>query len=150
MNTEESAKKAKNVFWSFCPLEFFECLDMTNEQAGKIFKSVIGQLIRNNVPENSMAYPMYQRTNDYRRKKVAAANKRWENSKPKDPIPLPRNKQEVIDYAEDNSLDVDDALEWAQINLKDRGGKDKDGNPIRNWKMACSAYCAAMQNKRNS
>lgn len=76
MSTSES-KTNRNYFWSFCPLDFYDCTDMSNEQAGKIFKEILGQLIKNKVPENSMAYPMYLRTMEYREKKRMAINKRW-------------------------------------------------------------------------
>ena len=63
---------------------------------------------------------------------------------------LPRNKQEVIEFAIDNGLDCDDASTWAEQNLKERRGKDKDGNPILNWKGALTNYCKAMERKRSA
>ena len=65
-------------------------------------------------------------------------------------IPLPKNKQEVIEFAIDNGLDPDDASTWAEQNLKERRGKDKDGNPILNWKGALTNYCKAMERKRSA
>ncbi len=65
-------------------------------------------------------------------------------------IPLPKNKQEVIEFACDNGLDPDDASTWAEQNLKERRGKDKDGNPILNWKGALTNYCKAMERKRSA
>lgn len=65
-------------------------------------------------------------------------------------IPLPRNKQEVLEFAADNGLDVDDASTWAEQNLRERRGKDKDGNPIENWKGALVNYCKAMERKRSA
>lgn len=65
-------------------------------------------------------------------------------------IPLPKNKQEVIDFAVDNGLDTDDASTWAEQNLRERNGKDKDGNPIMNWKGALTNYCKAMKSKRSA
>lgn len=63
---------------------------------------------------------------------------------------LPRNKQEVIEFAIDNGLDPDDASTWAEQNLKERRGRDKDGNPILNWKGALTNYCKAMERKRSA
>lgn len=63
-------------------------------------------------------------------------------------VQLPRNKQEVVEFAIDNGLDTDDASTWAEINLKERKGKDKDGKPIMNWKGALTNYCKAMADKR--
>ena len=65
-------------------------------------------------------------------------------------IPLPKNKQEVIEFAADNGLDCDDASTWAEQNLKERRGMDKDGNPINNWKGALTNYCRAMKKKRSA
>jgi len=65
-------------------------------------------------------------------------------------IPLPKGKQEVIEFAADNGLDVDDASTWAEQNLKERHGKDKDGNLIKNWKGALMNYCKAMKKKRSA
>ena len=63
---------------------------------------------------------------------------------------LPKNKQEVIEFAIDNGLDPDDASTWAEQNLKERRGRDKDGNPILNWKGALTNYCKAMERKRSA
>ena len=63
-------------------------------------------------------------------------------------VQLPRNKQEVIEFALDNGFDTDDASTWAEINLKERKGKDKNGKPILNWKGALTNYCKAMADKR--
>lgn len=148
MNTNESTKKSKPFTWfKFYPSDWIDVLTMTEKEAAKRFKDMVKRLASNKAPEGTIEANMINESIAYAAKRRENVMKRWNKEKAE---PLPRNKQEVIEYAEDNSLDVDDALEWAQINLKDRGGKDKDGNPIRNWKMACSAYCAAMQNKRNS
>ena len=63
---------------------------------------------------------------------------------------LPRNKQEVIEFAIDNGLDPDDASTWAEQKIKERRGRDKDGNPILNWKGALTNYCKAMERKRSA
>ena len=63
---------------------------------------------------------------------------------------LPRNKEEVRLFAIDNGLDVDDANDWAEMNLRERHGRDKDGMPIRNWKGAILNYCKAMAAKRET
>lgn len=65
-------------------------------------------------------------------------------------VKLPRTKQEVIEFAIDNGLDPDDASTWAEQNLKERHGMDKDGNQIMNWKGALTNYCKAMKKKRSA
>lgn len=63
--------------------------------------------------------------------------------------PLPKNKEEVRTFALDRGLDIDDALEWAELNLKERRGKDKAGRPITNWKGAVIRWCGAKKKKRS-
>lgn len=70
---------------------------MTNEQAGKIFKTVLGQLIKNDVPESSMAYSMYSRTLEYREKKKMAANKRWREHFNQEMATTPQSCEESTD-----------------------------------------------------
>lgn len=79
----------------------------------------------------------------------AARENGKKGGRPVSSCPLPKNKSEVIDFASDNGLDVDDASEWAEINLKERKGKDASGKPIKNWKGALVNYCKAMKEKRS-
>ena len=65
-------------------------------------------------------------------------------------VKLPKTKQEVIEFAIDNGLDPDDASTWAEQNLRERRGRDKDGNLIMNWKGALTNYCKAMEKKRSA
>ena len=62
----------------------------------------------------------------------------------------PKDKHEVIEFAIDNGLDPDDASTWAEQNLRERRGRDKDGNPINNWKGALTNYCKAMKTRRSA
>lgn len=84
----------------------------------------------------------------------AAYKARVENGmkggRPPSKVALPKNKQEVIEFAADNGLDTDDASTWAEQNLRERRGKDKDGKPIDNWKGALVNYCKAMKKKRSA
>lgn len=80
----------------------------------------------------------------------ASAENGKKGGRPPVKAPLPKNKQEVIEFAIDNGLDCDDASTWAEQNLKERRGKDKDGNPINNWKGALTNYCKAMERKRSA
>ena len=58
-------------------------------------------------------------------------------------IPAPRDKHEVLDFAEDNGLDVEDARLWYERNYVERPGCDKDGEVIRNWRGALINACKA-------
>lgn len=80
----------------------------------------------------------------------ASAENGKKGGRPPVKIPLPKNKQEVIEFAIDNKLDPDDASTWAEQNLRERLGRDKDGNPILNWKGALTNYCKAMERKRSA
>lgn len=88
---------------------------------------------------------MIGESENYSKQRREAVMKRWQANKP---IPLPKDKAEVIAFAEDNGLDVDDALEWAEINLKERKGKDKNGEPIMNWQAALKGYCNSKELNR--
>lgn len=76
----------------------------------------------------------------------AAAAARW--GPPADNIPLPKKKQEVIDFATDNGLDLADVEQWIAMSLKERRGRDKDGKAIKNWKGALIKFCQKMSDKR--
>ena len=80
----------------------------------------------------------------------ASAENGKKGGRPPVRIHLPKTKQEVIEFAIDNGLDPDYASTWAEQNLKERRGKDKDGNPILNWKGALTNYCKAMERKRSA
>ena len=60
----------------------------------------------------------------------------------------PRDKQEVLDFAADNGLDVDDARLWYERNFIERPGCDRYGEVIRNWKGALVAACKAERERR--
>ncbi len=142
----------KRLTWfRFFPSDWIEVLGMSEKQAGKRFKELITRLSVNKAPSNSVEESMIKDSFEYTEKKRLAALKRWrEREMNMNSMTLPKNKQEVIDFAVESGLDVDDAVTWAQINLSERKGKDKDGNPIVNWNAACSAYCASVEKKRKA
>ena len=143
MSTNEQPKKKREAFvwYKFFPCHWIDILMMTDNKAGKRFKQAITRLIDNNAPEGTEEHKMISESVMFSQRQRARVMNRWK-------IPLPKDKSEVIAFAEDNGLDVDDALEWAQINLKERHGKDKDGEPIMNWQKHCAGYCEAKRNKR--
>lgn len=142
MSTSETKKKREAFVWyKFFPCHWVNILMMTDNQAGKRFKQAITRLIDNNAPEGTEEHKMIAESVMFSERQRARINKRWGK------IPLPKNKAEVIAFAEDNGLDVDAALEWAEINLKERKGNDKNGEPIHNWKKACAGYCESLKNK---
>lgn len=76
----------------------------------------------------------------------AAAAARWRP--PAEDIPLPKKKQEVIDFALCNRLDLADVEQWIAMTIKERKGRDKDGAAIKNWKGALIKFCQKMADKR--
>ena len=77
---------------------------------------------------------------------IASANAR--NARKANPG-APKSKQEVLDFAADNGLDVDDARLWYERNYVERPGCDKDGEVIRNWRGALINACKAEASKRS-
>lgn len=53
----------------------------------------------------------------------------------------PADTGELYAFAAANDLDDIDAREWYEM-CTSRGWRDRYGNPIRDWKLACEAYCA--------
>lgn len=78
----------------------------------------------------------------------ASAENGKKGGRPPVRIPLPKDKQEVLNFAADHGLDTFDASEWYEINIKGRGGYDKNGKPIYNWPGALTNHCKAMEANR--
>lgn len=53
-------------------------------------------------------------------------------------------------FIDDQGLDYTDAREWWEMTMVDREGKDRDGKPIRNWKITCRRFCEAKAKNRRS
>lgn len=65
-----------------------------------------------------------------------------------DEIPQPKSKKEVLDFAADNGLDIDDARTWWERNFVERPGCDRYGEVFKNWKGALVNACRAESKKR--
>ncbi|MBQ3720830.1 MAG: hypothetical protein II850_07600 [Fibrobacter sp.] len=65
------------------------------------------------------------------------------------PVRLP-DFVEFTAFIDAQGLDYTDAREWWEMTMVDRDGKDRDGKPIRNWKIACRRFCEAKANKRKT
>lgn len=78
MSTSEKQRpRQKTYYWSFNAVEFCECFGMTDAETGKMFKEILKQLIKNEVPENSLAYPMFKRTLEYRERQRERITNYW-------------------------------------------------------------------------
>lgn len=55
----------------------------------------------------------------------------------------------VYDFARENGLDEADARDFYEMNFVERGGKDRDGNVIKNWQGMLKRFCNSRARKRN-
>lgn len=58
------------------------------------------------------------------------------------------SKEQLYDFARAESIDEADARDWYEMTVVDRGGKDRNGNRITNWKAACKKFCVARAQRR--
>lgn len=65
------------------------------------------------------------------------------------PVRLP-SFDEFTQFIDQQGLDYTDAREWWEMTMVDRDGHDRDGKPIRNWKITCRRFCEAKINNRRS
>ena len=65
------------------------------------------------------------------------------------PVRLP-DFDEFTAFIDAQGLDYTDAREWWEMTMVDRDGHDRDGKPIRNWKITCRRFCEAKANKRKT
>lgn len=65
------------------------------------------------------------------------------------PVRLP-DFVEFTQFIDQQGLDYTDAREWWEMTMVDRDGKDRDGKPIRNWKITCRRFCEAKAKKRSA
>lgn len=52
----------------------------------------------------------------------------------------PPTLEQLYDYCYENDLDADWGRQWYEMTVVDRGFKDRDGNPVKNWKVMCKGY----------
>ena len=62
--------------------------------------------------------------------------------------PMPGDKQVVIDFASEESLDVDDACECWFVTTSERNGKTADGQNIIDWKHYVKKWCKTRSKRR--
>lgn len=54
-------------------------------------------------------------------------------------------KDEIYAFAVEAGLDEGFAREWYELSIKERKGRDRDGNPIANWQAALTGYVTSRQ-----
>lgn len=139
------------LFW--CKVFFSEFVmhyaGMTRREVSEDVRASIKALSSLDDSGNSFGSLMVRKANERMSSKSACASRENGKEGGRPSVKLPKNKQEVIEFAVDNGLDTDDASTWAEQNLKERRGRDKNGNPIMNWKGALTNYCKKMAKRRN-
>lgn len=143
---------AKTPWW--CKLEFLEFsrhyIGMTDKQIVDDVRRSIESLCKENTKGNDFGSFLVRKALNRIESKAATASR--ENGKnggrPPVRIPLPKNRDEVIDFAVEHGLDVDDAIQWYILNIDTRKGHDKNGKPIYNWPGALTNNCKAMEANR--
>lgn len=64
------------------------------------------------------------------------------------PLKLP-NWNDFLEFVGREGLDYTDARQWWEMSIVDRGGKDRDGKPIKNWIAMLLNFCKSKQEKRS-
>lgn len=121
------SRKTRTRFWNFDPVEFLDCLSATDAEAGKVFKAVLRELIADDVPEDSPARPMFDRTHAFRELQRQKAIDYWKSQRPPQtppdaPLrpprpptpqkPRPPTIQDVYDYCDSAGIPPPVGREW--------------------------------------
>lgn len=121
------SRKTRTRFWNFDPVEFLDCLSVTDSEAGKVFKAVLRELIADDVPEGSPARPMFDRTHAFRELQRQKALDYWKSQRPPQATPdaplrpprpptpqkpRPPTIQDVYDYCDSAGLPPPVGREW--------------------------------------
>lgn len=96
VNSETERKYKRTHYFALDPLEWIEVLIMEDKEAGKLFKKTILQLSQNDVPEESKAYPMFQRTLAFREKQRERIMKRWQQQQEQEQQQAPQQPQQPV------------------------------------------------------
>lgn len=123
--------------------------DTSIESIGEAFRDIVYQLVSKDFTPGSVAEAMYNDAVSLMEAKSEKARKaadvRWngstkveeesESASRSRSIPLPKNMDEVLDYAHDEGLFDDEWVKWwANENFKKGKGRLPDGKKIVNWK----------------
>lgn len=126
--------------------------DADDAKVAEAYRQLVYELVTGDYTEGSPA----SRMRDEAAKMVAARSERAKAAaaarwgSPAESIPLPKKKQEVVDFALDNGLDMADVEQWISMSLRERKGKDRNGCAIKNWKGALVKFCQRMHDKRTN
>lgn len=151
----------KLQYFIFCPSDWMNVFFMTDEEAGKTFKTFIGRLTSNEAPEGTQEYDMIQKVKDYRAKQREKIMKRWHpetlqteqkpTPQPQIPRKLPRPQvakvqppelYEVYDFCSENFFPEPYGREWYEWQ------EQKGWNTLKKpWKIALRGFCQKKMNQ---
>lgn len=155
-------KKAspKLQYFIFCPSDWMNVFFMTDEEAGKTFKTFIGRLTSNEAPEGTKEYDMIQKVKDYRAQQRKKIMKRWhpeETESPpiQEPVPSSRPVQrtprktveppdigDIYDFCTANKFPEPFGREWYDFQ------ESKGWNTLKSqWQVALRGFCQKKMNR---
>lgn len=121
---------------------------MTDKEIASDVRESIAALTRNDDSSECFGAKIVRSSKERIRAKAAKAS-RENGSQGGRPPRLP-TWTEFIDYVNTNGLDYSDARQWWEMSIVDRGGKDRDGKPIKNWIAMLLNFCKSKQDKRSA
>ncbi len=154
----QGSRKTRTRFWNFDPVEFLDCLSDTDAEAGKVFKDVLRQLIADDVPEDSPARPMFDRTHAFRELQRQKALDYWKSQRstqatPEAPLrpprpptpqkPIPPTIQDVYDFCDSAGIPPPVGREWHEW----QDNKGWQGIKCA-WQTALRGFAAKKTQKR--
>lgn len=144
---------AKTPWW--CKLEFLEFsrhyIGMTDKQIVDDVRRSIESLCKENTKGNDFGSFLVRKALNRIESKAATASR--ENGKnggrPRTLSgPMPLNVQVVYDFASLEGLDKDDAYGCWYATTQERGGKDADGRPVKDWQPFLKGWCKTREANR--
>lgn len=158
-------KNSPNSFcwwFRFNPHEFLKYTTVSDEEAGKRFKSLLISLLTNEAPEGTPEFSMIQNALDYKARQREKANKRWGNedggnppqvppqtlSMPQQPLHQRRLKppslSDVYDFCDAERISPTTGREWYEWQC------NKGWNSIKTqWQVALRAFAKKMKMEIN-
>ena len=122
-------------------------IGMTDKEIVKDVRESIVALTKNDGSSDSFGSMMVKSSKERIMAKAAKAS-RENGSMGGRPLKLP-NWNQFLDFIGREGIDYSDAREWWEMSIVDRKGKDRDGEPIRNWIVMLKNFCAAKAEKRS-
>lgn len=138
------------------------------EGAGREVIAQADAMLAQDTETNERAAMLIQRSVEFRQKKQAAGKAGGEakaqsrealktpqtarpgksETKVKVQAEKPPTLEELYDFCYENDLDADWGRQWYEMTVVDRGFKDRDGNPVKNWKVMCKGFIEKKTTKK--